>query len=148
MYVIALLTCSKIYDAMILYIYLDGTSFNQIDKNQILSLIIMITDPGRKRLTEYTITAVCTRVFTVFTNLRNLNISSSDYIHFPRLSFENELPMFSSSALMELRINLTNMNDCYYLLDGRFNQLHILYVNINSLCSPSVMTSSKVVCFP
>jgi hypothetical protein len=63
---------------------------------------------------------------------------------FPRLSFENKLPTFFSSTLMELHINLMTLDDCFYLLDSRFNQLRVLYVNIGQILSPSVLISNKV----
>ncbi len=129
---------------MILFIYLDRTPFSRIDLSQILCLAIMISDVTRKRLTEYPITTVCTQVFTVFTNLRYLNVCSLGHMDFPRLSFENKLPTFFSSTLMELHINLMTLDDCFYLLDSRFNQLRVLYVNIGQILSPSVLISNKV----
>ncbi|CAF4431217.1 unnamed protein product, partial [Rotaria magnacalcarata] len=111
-------------------LFIDETPLSRINENQIWSLVVTIPDIGRKRITEDTITAVCARVFTVFTNLRYLNIYSPDYMYFPRLSFNDELSTFFSSTLMELHINLENSNDCLYLLDGRFNKLRVLYVNI------------------
>jgi hypothetical protein len=129
---------------MILFIYLDRTPFSRIDLNQILCLAIMISDVTRKRLTKYPITAVCTQVFTVFTNLRYLNVCSFGHTDFPRLSFENKLPTLFSPTLMELHINLMDLNDCFHLLDGRFNQLRVLYVNIGHILSPPVLISNKV----
>jgi hypothetical protein len=127
-----------------LYICLDKTLLSRINENGISSLVVTIPDIGRKRLTETTITAVCARVFTVFSNLRYLNIYSPDYMYFPRLSFNDEFSAFFSSTLMELHVNLKNSNDCLYLLDGRFNKLRVLYVNIGFIFPPSVMISTKV----
>jgi hypothetical protein len=128
-----------------LYIYLDRTSLSRIYKNQIWTLVITTFDIGRKVLTEDTITNICSHVFIVFTNLRYLNIASPQHhMHFPRLSFENRLSTFFSSTLMELHINLANSNDCLYLLDGRFKQLRVLYVNIAFIYPPSVMINNKV----
>jgi hypothetical protein len=45
---------------------------------------------------------------------------------------------------MELHINLMDLNDCFHLLDGRFNQLRVLYVNIGHILSPPVLISNKV----
>lgn len=92
---------------MIWYIYLERTIFNRTEKNQIVSLI-MITDVGRKLLTESTITTVCENVFSVFTNLQHLNICSSAHVNYPQLLFEGNLPTFFSSTLIELHINVRN----------------------------------------
>ncbi|CAF2186042.1 unnamed protein product, partial [Rotaria magnacalcarata] len=119
------------------------TPLSRINENQIWSLVVTIPDIGRKRLTEDTITAVCARVFTVFTNLRYLNIYSPDYMYFSRFSFNDELSTFFSSTLMELHINLENSNDCLYLLDGRFNKLRVLYVNIGFIFPTSAMIGNK-----
>jgi len=40
-----------------------------------------------------------------------------------------------SSNLLKLNANLENFNDCLYLLDGRFEKLHTLCINISSICS-------------
>jgi len=101
-------------------------------------------DIERKQLTEDTMTAVCVRVFTVFTHLRYFNKYSPEYMYFPRLSFNVELPRFFSSTLTELHINLEDSNDCLYLLDGRFNNLRVLYVNIGFIFPRSVMIGNKV----
>ncbi|CAF3646356.1 unnamed protein product [Rotaria socialis] len=124
-------------------LFIDKTPLDRIKKNQVCSLVVTIPDIGRKRLIENTITAVCARVFTVFTNLHYLNIYSPDYMYFPRLSFNDELSTFFSATLTELHINLENSNDCLYLLDGRFNRLRVLYVNIGFLFPTSAMIGNK-----
>jgi hypothetical protein len=60
-------------------------------------------------------------------------INPPDYMNLGCLSFENKLPTFLSSTLMELHINMDTLNDCLHLLDGRFNQLRVLYVYIVSI---------------
>jgi hypothetical protein len=65
-------------------------------------------------------------------------------MNFPRLSFENKLPTFPSPTLMELHINLMDLNDCFHLLAGRFNQLLVLCVNIGCILPPSVLTKNNV----
>jgi hypothetical protein len=46
-----------------------------------------------------------------------------------------EPPRFSSS-LTTLHINVEDFNDCLYLLDGRFKQLHTFYVNVHIFLPP------------
>ncbi len=41
----------------------------------------------------------------------------------------------SSSNILELYVNLKNFDDCLYLLDDRFNEFCILYVNISAIYS-------------
>jgi hypothetical protein len=47
------------------------------------------------------------------------------------LTFNISSSTVFSSNLLELHINLEHFTDCLYLLDGRFNQLCTLYVNIS-----------------
>ncbi|CAF1445988.1 unnamed protein product [Rotaria sordida] len=44
------------------------------------------------------------------------------------ISFGIQSPMFSSSTLVELHIVVYRFDECLFLLDGRFNQLRILFV--------------------
>ncbi|CAF0983775.1 unnamed protein product [Rotaria sordida] len=51
------------------------------------------------------------------------------------LSFDRQIPMFSST-LIELHIKVQRFDDILYLLDGRFNKLCIVYVDvINIACT-------------
>ena len=47
----------------------------------------------------------------------------------------NEQPSLFSSTLLELHINVYLFDDCLYLLDGRLNQLHTLFVNVYDISS-------------
>ncbi|CAF2149124.1 unnamed protein product, partial [Rotaria magnacalcarata] len=47
------------------------------------------------------------------------------------LSFGFSSSTFMSSILVELHVNVVHFTDCLYLLDGRFNKLRILHVNID-----------------
>ncbi|CAM4803926.1 unnamed protein product [Rotaria magnacalcarata] len=47
------------------------------------------------------------------------------------LSFGFSSSTFMSSILVELHVNVVHFTDCLYLLDGRFNKLRILHVNIH-----------------
>ena len=44
---------------------------------------------------------------------------------------------FSSSSIVDLRITMTNFDDCRYLLDGRLSQLHTFIVNLDYIHEPS-----------
>ncbi|CAF1678839.1 unnamed protein product [Rotaria magnacalcarata] len=65
----------------------------------------------------------------MFTNLQCLNFYPSSSLC-QQLSFFRSPPTVFPSTLLELHVNLQDFIDCLYLLDGRSNQLHILYVDI------------------
>jgi hypothetical protein len=44
------------------------------------------------------------------------------------ISFGKQSPMFTSSTLVELHMTVYRFDECLFLLDGRFNQLRILFV--------------------
>lgn len=68
----------------------------------------------------------------MFTNLQYLSFGpSSKYDQ--RFSFAMPFPTIISSNLLELHICVCYFNDLLALLDGRFNQLHTLHVNINHI---------------
>jgi hypothetical protein len=55
------------------------------------------------------------------------------------------LPTFRSSTLLKLNIKVHCFDDFLYLLDGRFNQLHTLYVDLARIyCSDEIKNQ---VCF-
>ncbi|CAF4618030.1 unnamed protein product [Rotaria sp. Silwood2] len=65
------------------------------------------------------------------TNLISLTLYESSYKNRVLLCFDDPLPpTFRSSTLLKLNIRVQCFEDCLYLLDGRFNQLHTLYVDI------------------
>ncbi|CAF3888150.1 unnamed protein product [Rotaria sp. Silwood1] len=65
----------------------------------------------------------------MFANLQYLDFDSSS-IYSQHLSFDIPPPIFISSTLLELHVNVTFFDDCLYLLDRRFNQLRVLHVKI------------------
>ena len=46
---------------------------------------------------------------------------------------------FSSSSIVDLRITMTNFDDCRYLLDGRLSQLHTFIVSLDYIYDPALM---------
>jgi hypothetical protein len=53
-------------------------------------------------------------------------------------------PTFFSSSLTTLHINVEDFDDCLYLLDGRFEQLHTLYIDIHFFWPPSSTIHNQV----
>jgi hypothetical protein len=88
----------------------------------------------RRKFTEY-----CVRNhrpgFTTFSNLQYLNFCVSS-IWNNRLSLADPYPGINSSTLLELHIRLFSFSNCLYILDGRFNKLHTLHVDVMYI-SPS-----------
>lgn len=70
----------------------------------------------------------------MFSNLQYLNFGPS-FSGYHTLSFGIPLPIVFSSVLLELHVTVESYEDCLYLLDGRFNQLHTLYIIISSSIS-------------
>ncbi|CAM4894187.1 unnamed protein product [Rotaria socialis] len=116
------------------HLFVEEDHFGHTVKNRISTLIITLSDKEKKIFSRSRMKAICTRVFTIFTNLICLKFYpySDIYINFvERLTFNQprEYVTFSSSTLTQLYINVETFNDCLYLLDGRFKQLHRFYVN-------------------
>ena len=65
----------------------------------------------------------------MFINLEYLNFGRSSTWD-DRLSFRIRRPTLISSNLLELHVCLNSFFDCLYLLDGHFNQLRTLYVDV------------------
>jgi hypothetical protein len=82
---------------------------------------------------------ICNDIFTIFTDLITFVIRDSSYRNSIRLLLYDDhppCPSFRSSTLRILNIRLQTFDDCLYLLDGRFNQLHTLIVDLAHLDRP------------
>ncbi len=128
----------------ILSVYLDRSSLLHIFKEKIQSLDITLDHNRTKTSNKDFTRSAFTSVFTVFNNLRCLNFDTLVEFRWPRLSLEETSSTFFSSTLLELHVNVQTLNDCRYLLDGRFNQLHTCYINIKYLDMPSEMIENTV----
>jgi hypothetical protein len=85
---------------------------------------------------------ICTDIFTIFTNLLTLVMRESSYRNCLRLCLYDDHPSFSSfrsSTLRILNIRLQSFDNCLYVLDGRFNQLHTLIVELTHVYYPEVI---------
>lgn len=75
-------------------------------------------------------------IFPMFMKLTYLILHESSYKDCVRLNFDCEDPSFlhlRSSTLRKLKINIQSFNDCLYILDGRFNQLDTLIIDLVNL---------------
>ncbi|CAF2987020.1 unnamed protein product [Rotaria sp. Silwood2] len=101
---------------------------SNILKNQITTLFVTIDD---NKETVFSMIKVCNYIVNAFTNLMDLTLYESSFINRIPLYFNDGFfSTFRSSTLLKLNIRICTIDDCLYLLDGRFNQLHTLYVDI------------------
>ena len=82
----------------------------------------------------------------MFTNLQYLSFGPSS-MWYQRFSFDMSFPTVTSSNLLELHISVDYFSDLLYLLDGRFNQLHTLNVNIHRISWSRSTINNQVDCF-
>jgi len=126
-----------------LFFYLDESSLISIDKNQILALVIERTTYGKVSPTDDANARILSHIFTTFSNLQYFNFCPSS-IWNQRLGFVNPYPSINSSTLLELHIRLMSFSGCLYILDGRFNKLHTLHVDVQNIF-PSDFRNNKQV---
>jgi hypothetical protein len=50
-----------------------------------------------------------------------------------RLKIDSPLPNISSSTLLTLNVKVCNFKDCLYILDGRFNNLQSLHIDLMTI---------------
>ncbi|CAF3598969.1 unnamed protein product [Rotaria sordida] len=122
---------------------IDESCLISINKNQISSLIIDVTKyKKRKNLTTDVLECILIHILNMFSNLQYLNFCPSS-ISYQELLFNNPSPTMNSSTLLELHISLARFTDCLYILDGRFNKLHTLYVDIGSIPSSHLTNNNQ-----
>jgi hypothetical protein len=127
-----------------IYLCLEENRLTHILKNQITRLVITIADVRTKYLMKKEELSIFTHILTVFSNIRYLKLYSPSDFYNHELSFDDHFPTFFSSTLMEFHVSVLSFNDCLYLLDGRFNQLHTLHVTISWFSSSQTMINNKV----
>jgi len=122
---------------------LEETLSSGIFKKQISTLLININKNREMLSTENVVGNICNGIFTVFTNLRHLQFNELSYKKRFILSFDFP-PTFFSSTLLQLNVRVYRFDECLYLLDGRFNQLHTFHVNILTI-SPLLLEINQQV---
>jgi hypothetical protein len=79
-------------------------------------------------------------ILTVFKDLIYLTLyEASSKNRVPLFFNDPPPPTFRSSTLLKLNVRLQCFEDCLSLLDGRFDQLHTLYVNLTHIRTPQEM---------
>ncbi|CAF4127467.1 unnamed protein product [Rotaria sp. Silwood2] len=113
--------------------YLDKGLSSGLFKNEITKLIIGI-DPNQNDLS--TMENICNLVFTVCNNLTHLIFYDVSYKKIVRLISDFLSLRFSSSTLLVLNIKVQTFDICLYILNGRFSQLHTLYIDLTNIYLP------------
>ena len=76
-------------------------------------------------------------IFTFFINLADLSVVETLLSNRVRLSFFDPPPAtFFSSSLLKLNIKAESFEDCLFVLDGRFNQLQTLHIDLCRIFPP------------
>ncbi|CAF4204874.1 unnamed protein product [Rotaria sordida] len=123
-------------------------TLSSIFKNQITTLFITIYNNNDDNYEGkiLSLANTCDKIFTVFTRLTTFVLYESSYKNRVRLNFNDLLyPNFRSSTLLKLIINVYSFDDCLYLLDGRFDQLHTFHVDLaNVLCSDEIKNQGNL----
>ena len=124
---------------------LDKSPLVHIFQNQISSLVIDFVQNEPSFVTKDGNANLFASILSVFSKLQCFHFGRPPF-HYQRLWFKIA-PTIFSSTLLELHVRLEYFTDCLYLLDGRFDQLRRLSVNIYYiLLSPQIIIDNRVNC--
>jgi hypothetical protein len=101
-------------------------SHRDLFQKQIRKLVIGI---DRNERDVSTMGKLYNRIFAVFHQLTDLTFTETSYESRARL-FNTQLTRCCSSTLTVLSIKVQSFDACLSILDGRFNQLHTLWIDV------------------
>ncbi|CAF4814343.1 unnamed protein product [Rotaria sp. Silwood1] len=110
----------------------DKNPLTHIFKNQISSLFINFKEVNDSLPMRTFYSTIFEKILTIFTNLQCLKFN-------PSASYDDAVLFYwiretaISSTLLELHVSVLEMRDCLDLLDGRFDQLRVLYVTVDRI---------------
>ncbi|CAF4736357.1 unnamed protein product [Rotaria sp. Silwood1] len=113
-------------------ILLDENPLIHIFKNQVSSLKISFNNKNNSCPMVGISSVIFQKILTIYTNLRCLKYN-------PSSPFGDALYLYPANGiaicptLLELHVSVTDMKQCLHILDGRFDQLRILYVTFDSV---------------
>jgi len=117
---------------------LDQT-LSSIFKKQIRTLFITIYNNHDDEAMTLSVAKICDKIFSIFTGLTTFVLNESWYKIRVRLTFDNPFfPNVRCSTLLKLIISVQSFDDCLYLLDGRYDQLHTFHVDLGDISFPDV----------
>lgn len=125
--------------------YLDDIIFARINRSQISSLVIDISNDEKHigAFDKDVDSILFSKIFTMFINLQYLRFGPSS-ICFQQSPFGIPFSNVISSNLLELHLSVGDFIDCFYLLDGSFNKLHTCHVKICSFGFRDIKIHNKV----
>ncbi|CAF3215420.1 unnamed protein product, partial [Rotaria sp. Silwood2] len=129
----------------VLFNYLtNNTILRQLLNEQITCLTIDVKDKPTEPSSE-TLWVIFTLILSLCKQLNKLNFCQFDNRSTFR-TFDLSSTNFKSSTLTELKINVETFDDCLYLLDGCFNCLSTLIINIEiiSFTSGTIDNTKKL----
>ncbi|CAF0943860.1 unnamed protein product [Rotaria sordida] len=127
-------------------LFTDEILSSGIFTNQITTLLITMDKNNNYDEMLLSVGKICVYIFNVFTRLIALTFYESSYRNPIRLCFNDPLPSnIYSSSVSILNIRVQCFDDCLYLLDGRFNQLHTLYVDLVNPSCPDETENQTII---
>ncbi|CAF4179368.1 unnamed protein product [Adineta steineri] len=117
---------------------LTDKTLSSIFKKQIKTLFITIynNDDNHKAMT-LSVAKIYDKIFNVFTGLTTFVLNESWYKTRVQLTFNNPFfPNIRCSTLLKLIVSVKIFDDCLYLLDGRYDQLHTFHVDLATILFP------------
>ncbi|CAF4267764.1 unnamed protein product, partial [Adineta steineri] len=119
-------------DKLVMFLSSDTNSLIHLFNNQISSLFISFNKKNNSFVNSASYSYIFAKILTIFTNLQCLKLNP--YLPISGTLFLGmTLETAISLTLLELHINVFDIKDCNHILDGRFDQLRILHVNIDSV---------------
>ncbi|CAF1303331.1 unnamed protein product [Rotaria sp. Silwood1] len=134
--------CSSMEDVLLCTSYpnLSGLGLHNIEKNIALRIFtdeIPLTHIFQDKISSLVIDVQCE-------SLRMNDTSNSNISSFWYQSLFEMSTTISSSILLELHIKLNKFTDCLYLLDGRFDSLEKVFLDICKISTPEIVINNKV----
>ncbi|CAF1682787.1 unnamed protein product, partial [Adineta ricciae] len=121
--------------------FLKEDTFIERFQNRISSFVFKCID--KQETSETVNTQLFAYIVNTFSNLRYLKFDSLLFYD-QRMSWVYSPPFMSSSTLVKLHVKVDFFDDCLYLLDGRFDQLRIFYVDVQyTVQRPNVHINQK-----
>ncbi|CAF1229033.1 unnamed protein product [Rotaria magnacalcarata] len=128
------------FDLIYRMIHLSYVSLNKL--HILKSTIEYYNDTTQMNLNTNTYT----RLFSVCQRLTHLTIEGKHLRYYSLLpEYALPLTMCSLSTIVKLYVNVRTIDDCLRLLDGRFNQMKILNVIIDSIDTPLLNIDSQYI---
>ncbi|CAF3366342.1 unnamed protein product [Rotaria socialis] len=122
-----------------LRIFTEETPLTHIFQDKISSLVIDVVQYGSFRMNDTSNSNIFANILTLFSKLKYFDYRSSFWYQ----SLFEMSTTISSSILLELHIKLDKFTDCLYLLDGRFDSLEKVFLDIYQISTPEIVINNK-----